>query len=390
MLVAPQARGKDTGLIMPRAGADLSAYRMDVEVFGWNRSFTEVASMALEVARGRGGTQRGEAFMLVYPVGGSLPLYNVICHSITHPDLPDNPLPLGTAGEFMWGINYAWQASWPKRPMHHQPSGGMAVRPVMLPLPEEATAKGTAGSITQAGHALDAQHSCSPHAGFVLHWHNERRVMPFVALDMAARCDLVQQGDSRIYWGRKDIAAAMLQVNFNAQPNNEESARFVVSAAWPQARHITFVALGGHPLPKPMMHALTQATAQYGALRERRGPAGSQAGTRLVEVRARAAWMPLAQHVATVLGADDAARTTSEQLGDDIVLVFGSTPPAPSPEAPAKAQGTAAAQVGAAHKQAPSATPQALPVAPHGPSAWAPRSAKTAPPAHYLDGFGAH
>ena len=49
-------------------GSDLSAERIDCEVFGWNKAFTEVAAVASDVARGARGRHRGEVYMLVFRV----------------------------------------------------------------------------------------------------------------------------------------------------------------------------------------------------------------------------------------------------------------------------------------------------------------------------------
>ena len=55
--------------LMPEVNADLSAHRIDCDVFGWNKDFTEVAALGLNLVRYPRGKQRGEGFLLVFDVG---------------------------------------------------------------------------------------------------------------------------------------------------------------------------------------------------------------------------------------------------------------------------------------------------------------------------------
>src|SRR4051794_473629 len=87
-LQAPQAppprppKALHNPLIVPDKDTNLSAFRLDVEVFGWNTAYTEVGSVAMEMARDAQGAHRGETYLLVYPTTSTVPKHNVICHFI--------------------------------------------------------------------------------------------------------------------------------------------------------------------------------------------------------------------------------------------------------------------------------------------------------------------
>ncbi|HET6345972.1 MAG TPA: hypothetical protein VFH51_13640, partial [Myxococcota bacterium] len=186
--------GTQSPLIMTRPGQDLSAYRFDSDVFGWSRDFRDVAAVGAEVRRGPEGRQRGEAFLLVHRVGETVPRINVICHNITHADLPHDPVPLDDARDLMWVIeNRMYIEMWPVRPIRKRPPHGMAVRVLWDPMEDVVAHPDTV---------------CTPGVAFVLEHKGKRRVQPHQGVDMHARCDLIEQTDARIYWGRSDIAAA--------------------------------------------------------------------------------------------------------------------------------------------------------------------------------------
>ena len=200
-------------LVIPPANTNHSAYRLDAEVFGWNKDFSEVAAVGVETIRGRGGGHRGEANLLVYEVGKTLPLHVVIAHTITHADLPHEPVPIEDARDLTWAIEDSFLGMWPHRPKHRLPSGGMGVEAI--------------SEVEPVGNSL-----CTPQVGFILTYQGQRRFQPFAPLDMHVRCANLAQTDSRTYWGSREVAAVMIRYDFAASHHNEESARFVVSAAW--------------------------------------------------------------------------------------------------------------------------------------------------------------
>lgn len=311
-------------LLVPSAEQDHSAFRYDSEVFGWNKDFTEVASVSMEVVRGPMGRHRGEAFMLVYPLGSWLPKYNIICHNITHVDLPDNPVPMEQAEDYLWVIETSYQNMWPKRPVRRAKRGYMRVTPLTAFLPEDfklpapppeppAAPHHDAPALVQAARAQRAAEAraerapllleapgvaaqnpearCRPWVGFVLDWHGRRRLQPFVPLDMGARCGVLRRGEAaRTYWGRPDVAASMVRVDFAARETNEESGRFVASAAWALGR-TPRLEVHGLALGLAQRRQLAQTVREMGGhlLLRPRASAGDAATP--IRVRGPRAWL---------------------------------------------------------------------------------------------------
>ncbi len=54
--------------LLPQLDADLSAHRVDTDIFGWNKDFTEMAAIGSDIFRYPKGKQRGEAFLLVFDI----------------------------------------------------------------------------------------------------------------------------------------------------------------------------------------------------------------------------------------------------------------------------------------------------------------------------------
>lgn len=336
-------------LLVPSAEQDHSAFRYDSEVFGWNNDFTEVASVSMEVVRGPMGRHRGEAFMLVYPVGSWLPKYNIICHNITHVDLPDNPVPMEQAEDYLWVIETSYQKMWPNRPVRRPKRGFMRVTPLTAFLPEDfklpapppeppAAPHGDAPALVKAARAQKAaevraerapllreapgvalQNSearCRPWVGFVLDWHGRRRLQPFVPLDMGARCGVLRRGEAaRTYWGRPDVAASMVRVDFAARETNEESGRFVASAAWALGR-TPRLEVQGLALSLSQRRQLADAVREMGGhllMRPKVGAGGAATPMRVRGPRAWLAWgamlaeaarLPVARYVVDELQPD--------------------------------------------------------------------------------------
>jgi hypothetical protein len=346
--------------LVPHTGQDLSAYRYDGEVFGWNKTFTEVAAVASEVTRGPQGRHRGEVFMLAFKLGDTRPLHNINCHIVTHADFPDDPVPLSDVRDMMWVLeNPLWLDTWPVRPKHKRPKHGMQVEPVWDPMDPNTQALTTLGPQGQeeAPRATD-QALCTPGLGFVLRWHGQRRFVPHVAVDLKARCDLIRLTDNRIYWGRDDVAADMARFDFSPRHDNEESGRFIVSAAWRLGRTVHFQVHTRGPLGAKQMRQVRTLAGQYGAVGF--APSGSSRGVQgLREVRAAPALLALGRRVAAALAGPTGAMApvrAEPGAGDTVTLQFGPPlPSAPQGQTPATSSTQAAAGAPGATQQAPAA-----------------------------------
>lgn len=318
-------------LIMPGPGANLSAFRFDTEVFGWNKAFTEVGAVAMEMARDELGGHTGETFLLVYPTRSTKPKHNVICHFITHVALPDNPVPLEQASDYLWTIEWSYQNMWPRRPKYKRPKDGMAVTTLWAPMPSSAATQETGKHPSAPRDANSASHtdsgqSCVPWVGFRLQMGREVRLHPYRPIDLSARCDLLQLTESRTYWGTPTIAASMVRFDFNASPVNEESARFVVSALWNEARHLTFVLETKAPLTPKHHQAWRRLLRPWGRMTIRAGTASSAAqqapGPLALTIHAAPGWLPLAHALAKDLGYGAATSVPQADLGDRVVLTL--------------------------------------------------------------------
>ena len=361
-------------LIIPDKEANLSAFRLDVEVFGWNAAYTEVAAVAMEMARSAEGAHRGETYLLAYPTTSTVPKHNVICHFITHVALPDNPVPLEAAADYLWTIEHSFLTMWPKRPRRHRRPQDMAVTPLWAPMPPaQEQPKGAPTPGTQdATDTVLAQHrrggSCQPWVGFRLHKNGQTRLHPFRPLDLSARCDLLKLTDSRTVWGKDDLAASMVRFDFNAGPNNEESARFVVSSLWDQGRQLHFVVAPGAPLGPKAQAAFRATLGPWGRVSFKKPPQGPPSRRRLqaLTVTAAPGWLPLARSLAADLGYPDAQWRAQDDLDATIVMALGPKAPAepaaqgPAPTAP-EADGNPAGSGPAAAPAVPLPAPKRAP-----------------------------
>lgn len=326
-------------LLVPKRGQDVSAYRFDSDVFGWNKSFTQVAGISSDVTRGPKGKHRGEVFMVVYPVGHSVPVHNIQVHVITHADFPDDPVPLDDVRDMMWTLeNPTWLDKWPKRPHRKPAKGFMKVTPIWDPMSADTLAHSVAGPPGfETAPAMTDQAQCTPGVGFILHYKGHTRVVPHVGLDLKARCDLLKLKDNRIYWAKPDLAVDMARFDFSPKPTNEESARFVVSAAWHQAEAIHFVASAGHPMDMATRRLITHATQNLGPVRfvtqAKHKPVDDAEA--LVAITAAPKWLALGRRVARSLGAGNIDIAADEAAGATLTLYFGvpkaMAPPAPPP-----------------------------------------------------------
>lgn len=338
------ARAADPELIAPRPGQDLSAYRFDCDVFGWNDKGTEVGAVGMEVTRGPNGRHRGTAFLLVYQVGQTIPMHNVNTHVITHADFPDNPVPLDTAEDLMWTIENEYLSMWPKRPKHHRPAHGMHVDLIwdltLAPASQSTDPNDTNAQNTPLSRADE---TCTPTVGFILNDHGHKRIMPHQKLDMQARCSLLKKTDARIYWLNDKIAAAMVRFDFSPKPDNEQSARFVVSAAWHLAEALRFEVRSAVPLDAVVKGRIQRVVRQYGSfatrsyVAEQKKTDKGSALQQLHMITAPAAFVTLAKRIGEELGQPNIWVQVAPNAKNTLILHYAkgalkqNLPPRPQP-----------------------------------------------------------
>lgn len=213
-------------LVVPGADEDFSAYRVDADVFGWNRDYSELACLGMELKRRPDSSQIGEAFLLTFPVETIEPNHNVHVLFISHGATPHNPLPLYDVRDRIWSIDEIYQRLWPKRPKRKRPQGAMKVELIW-------------------DKVEVSRNVCQPAVGFVMHWKGTMRFQPHLVLDdVRVSCPLLRLTDNRIYWGKRDVAAAMPRFDFSTDPKHEQSFRHPVSALWRRGRALEFVLRG--------------------------------------------------------------------------------------------------------------------------------------------------
>ncbi|MEM6732280.1 MAG: hypothetical protein AAF658_12045, partial [Myxococcota bacterium] len=190
-------------VVTPTGPRDFSAHRVDAEVFGWNKDFSELGCLGMELVRDRTSQIVGESFLLVFPTDSVKPRHNVQTLFNSDAPNPNDPPPLMDVRDRMWGIDEAFQRLWPKRPKRKRPRKAMKVEVLWEKIEVE-------------------EGLCQPAVGFVLRWKGETRVLPHQRLkDIQTGCALLEMTDNRTYWGRKDIAAAMPRFDFSTNPDKE-------------------------------------------------------------------------------------------------------------------------------------------------------------------------
>ncbi len=238
---------------MPDINADLTAYRIDSEVFGWNKKFTEVAALGSEVRRGKHGEHRGEMFLLVFDIGSLISKHNVHVLHITQAALPHDPIPLEDVRNRMWGIDVVFQNKWPRRPKRKHFRGAMTIEPIW--------------ESVDLGEGV-----CQPTIGFMLSYKGKRRYQPHQQIpDIKAPCDHLRMKDQRIYWAKKDLGAVMMRFDYSPT-DNEISFRFPLSASWNLARTVQLVLRAPDPANKA---AVRKTLSVYGPVKKERGGSGA-------------------------------------------------------------------------------------------------------------------
>ena len=293
--------------LMHTPNSDLTAHRMDCDVFGWSKDFTEVGAVGSDIHRGSKGKHRGDVYMLIYKVGELLPIHNVNVHYVTHADLPDNPIPLDDARDLMWTIEGDYLDMWPRRPKYERPKKAMHVEMLWSNVPGDAD-------------------MCTPYVGFLLHYKKTTRFVNFVPMDLTASCVNIKQSDKRIYWGKDDLAAAM--VRFDVSPTEQEkSARFVVNASWKLAKdaHINLAdASGGR---SPTLGATRALLKKFGELKVTSSYPEEKSNARtygVYAIAARPAFVGLARYIAHTLKLPQCHfETLPESGGPDLTVRIG-------------------------------------------------------------------
>ncbi|MEO0814322.1 MAG: hypothetical protein AAFY60_15780, partial [Myxococcota bacterium] len=144
------------GLMVPDENRDYSAHRVDADVFGWNKDFTQVGCIGLDLYRRPNSEQNGESFLLVFDTDSVKPVHNVQTLYNTAAPNPENPPPLMDVRDRMWGIDVVFQRLWPKRPKRKWTKGYMKTEILWEPVPV-------------------GDGRCEPAVGFLLKWKGQSR-----------------------------------------------------------------------------------------------------------------------------------------------------------------------------------------------------------------------
>ncbi len=223
-LLRPGAgRGQDfdPNAMMPKPQQDLSAFRADSDILGWDRAYTSMAVIGSEIWRYPRGKQRGEAFLAVFNIGEMTPTDNVHLAYVTQADNPTNPLPILNASGYKWSVGYEFETMWPRRGKKKPRKGYMRFQTL-------STTEVVRGDI------------CAPKIGFLLTLGKDVRYQPHRRLKIEAPCSLLRKADERRYWAKKDLAATFVRYDYNDQPYNEKSTRSPLAVSWALAKPVHF------------------------------------------------------------------------------------------------------------------------------------------------------
>ena len=230
---------------VPAPGADHTAHRIDCDVFGWNRDFTEMAVLVSEVERGPGGKQRGEISVVVYRIDSIIPVRNVHVLYVTQADMPHDPLPIADIREKMWTIGDGFEHLWDRRPKRRQFPGAMVVDAVFDPV---EVSPGV----------------CRAAVGFMLTWRGRLRYQPHEVLRFDMPCSPLHHTDTRIYWAKRDLAAAMVRVDYGENEKNEYSTRMPLPVVWARAHTPKLLLRSGWPKGHKEIRLLVEKLYRFG------------------------------------------------------------------------------------------------------------------------------
>ena len=202
-------------IIVPKPQSDLSAHRIDSDIFGWNDDYSQMAAIGSNIKRGPKGKHRGEVFMLVFPIDSVVPTQNVKLHHVTQADMPHNPLPILDVRKYMWTLGYGLPKMWPKHVRKKRPKHAMHVTPIWLPQKQK--------------NGL-----CRPAVGFLLSHKNTNRYQVHQTLNIEAPCQYIRLTDKRTYFAHNLLAGSMLRFDYSSS-DNEASVRFPMSVQWRNA-----------------------------------------------------------------------------------------------------------------------------------------------------------
>ena len=211
---------------MTQPGDDLSAHRIDADVWGWSKDYGKMAVVGSDVKRTEDGAHRGWTFVMVFEVGSLEPEFKVISTRVTQAALPHNPEPLYDVRDRMWSVEYNFQRTYPKRCKLKQPKGAMSIEPIW--------------------ELVEDDGACTPAVGFLMTWRGRIRYQAHQRMKLTADCELLRYSDHRTYWGRKDIGAVMIRFDWGP-PKNEASVRFPLAASWQRGRPLTIAVRGSRP-----------------------------------------------------------------------------------------------------------------------------------------------
>ncbi len=229
---------------VPTIQQDLTAYRADSDVFGWNRNFTVMGAIGSEIQRYPKGKQRGEIFMVIYDIGSVIPKHNVHVLYITQADMPHDPLPIDDVRDKMWGIDHQFQKMWPRRPKRKRPRSAMHVE--------------TLWYIQKIG-----ENKCSPWIGFALRFGKKLRYQVHQPTKLRVSCGLLEYTDHRTYWGRNDIAGVMIRFDHSDHKENESSTRIPFTVAWKLGKEVRAVIRTQRPSSDPLLKKLKSSLGHY-------------------------------------------------------------------------------------------------------------------------------
>jgi hypothetical protein len=323
------AHAQRENAVVPRPGTDFTAYRFDAAVIGWNRDFSELAAVAIEIFRDARSTQRGDVTLLVFDIGATVPRDKSFLLNHTQAALPDDPLPLLSISDRDWCAGKAIKDTWRQRPLARRPAGGMRIETVWAPieLPEGV---------------------CQPHVGLMLEHQGRVRYQAMPPLRVWAPCRELRLTDEATQWAKTDLAAVLLRFDFTPSSGdrllNERSARFALSAVWGLARPLQIVvrSQGTTRRRAERVKRLVRGLAPFGRVQVEHAADGRPRGVILATTPQLAHLRPwLVRQAQRVLRAehvaepDAADRAGSIPAGADVLIAMGDLPArtstAPSP-----------------------------------------------------------